>query len=76
MDGIGACCGAVAIGLYAVRAQYGRIYVGGTILYLLMMMAFALSPHPVAAGAALPFPARLRQRKPDRQLLRLRPSRP
>jgi MFS family permease len=53
MDGVGACCAAIVIGRYSTRAQYGRIYAGGTILFLAMMMVFPLLPHPVAVAAAL-----------------------
>ncbi len=53
MDGIGACCGAIAVALFGRPAHYARIYVGGVTGYLVMIIAFALIPWPVPAGAAL-----------------------
>jgi MFS family permease len=53
MDGIGAFCGAIVIALFGRPARYARIYVGGVTGYLAMIVAFALIPWPVPAGAAL-----------------------
>jgi MFS family permease len=53
MDGLGALAGAALIGLLARPDRYAWFYVGGTALYLAMMMAFALSPGPVSAGLML-----------------------
>jgi MFS family permease len=53
MDGVGALAGAVAIGLYARSAHYARLYVAGVVLYLAMLIVFALAPNPLLAGAAL-----------------------
>ena len=53
MDGVGAFCGAVAIAFFAKPRVFARLYVGGVILYLLMLPAFALSPYPPLAGAVL-----------------------
>jgi len=55
MDGIGAFCGSIAIALYARPAHYARIYIGGVITYLIMLIAFALIPNVPLAGAALLF---------------------
>jgi MFS family permease len=53
MEGVGAFFGAVAIGFLATKAVYGRLYVGGAILYLVMLSLFAVAPEPFGAGAAL-----------------------
>jgi MFS family permease len=53
MDGVGAFCGAVAIALWARPRVFGRLYVGGVLVYLLMLPVFALSPYPLLAGAVL-----------------------
>jgi MFS family permease len=55
MDGIGAFCGAIAMALYARPANYARLYVGGVVGYLAMLIAFALAPSVPLAGAALLF---------------------
>jgi MFS family permease len=53
MDGVGAFFGALAMAVWVTPAIYGRCYLGGVVMYLLMIPLFALAPHPVAAGAAL-----------------------
>lgn len=53
MDGVGALVGAAMIGLFARPDRYPLIYVGGTTIYLAMMIAFALAPDPKLAGLAL-----------------------
>jgi MFS family permease len=53
MDGVGAFCGAVALAFCARPSFYRRIYIGGTLGYLLMLVAFAVAPSPLLAGAAL-----------------------
>jgi MFS family permease len=53
IDGIGALAGAALIGLLARPDRYAVIYVGGTVVYLAMMICFALAPGPVTAGLAL-----------------------
>jgi hypothetical protein len=53
MDGIGAFAGAVAIALWARPRHYTRLYIGGTLSYLVLQIGFALIPVPVLAGAAL-----------------------
>jgi MFS family permease len=53
MDGIGALLGAGLVALLGRPDRYALLYAGGTGLYLLMMVAFALAPYPVLAGGAL-----------------------
>lgn len=54
MDGVGALLGAALVGLIAPRpARYPLVYLGGTALYLAMIVLFALSPSVVLAGLAL-----------------------
>src|SRR5438045_8459999 len=53
MDGIGACCGALLIAFFARPVHYTRLYVGGVIGYLVMLIVFALAPSVPLAGAAL-----------------------
>ena len=53
MDGLGALLGAAMIGLLGRPDRYPLIYVGGTTIYLAMMIAFALAPDPKLAGLAL-----------------------
>jgi MFS family permease len=53
MDGVGAFCGAVAIALLAKPKVFARLYVGGVMMYLLMLPVFALASHPLLAGAVL-----------------------
>ena len=53
MDGIGAFCGALLIAFLARPVHYTRLYVGGVIGYLIMLIVFALAPDVPLAGAAL-----------------------
>nr|WP_249127764.1 MFS transporter [Bradyrhizobium lablabi] len=53
MDGIGAFGGALLIALWLIPKYYGRAYVGSVILYLIMVVVFALVQSPALAGAAL-----------------------
>jgi MFS family permease len=53
MEGLGALLGALAIGLLARPRHYGRIYVGGILIYLTMLAAFAVVPGVLLAGSAL-----------------------
>jgi MFS family permease len=53
MDGIGAFCGSIAIALYARPVHYARIYLGGVVTYLVMLIVFALVPSVPVAGVAL-----------------------
>ena len=53
MDGVGAFCGAIVIALGARPPHYTRLYIGGVVIYLLMLPVFALSPDPLLAGSVL-----------------------
>ena len=53
MDGVGAFCGAIAIAFFAKPRIFARLYVGGVIIYLLMLPIFVMMPDPPAAGAVL-----------------------
>jgi len=53
MDGVGAFCGAVVIALVANPAMFARLYVGGVVIYLLMLPVFALAANPLLAGTVL-----------------------
>ena len=53
MDGIGAFCGAVAIAMWAKPRHYTRLYVGGVLVYLALVIVFAQVPLVVFAAAAL-----------------------
>ena len=53
MDGLGALASAVALAAWLRPGIFRATYVGGTALYLASVVAFAVSPVPVAAGAAL-----------------------
>jgi MFS family permease len=53
MDGVGAFCGAIVIALFAKPAVFGRLYVGGVVVYLVMLPVFAVMPYPLLAGAVL-----------------------
>jgi len=55
MDGIGAFAGAILLTMFLKPAWYGLTYVGGVILYMVMLTLFALVPVPALAGAALMF---------------------
>ena len=52
-DGVGGLLGALLIATVARTAWYGRIFVGGVALYLLMVMSFASAPIVPVAAAAL-----------------------
>jgi MFS family permease len=53
MDGVGAFCGALALAFFARPPFYRRIYIGGTLGYLLILTGFAAAPSPLFAGLAL-----------------------
>jgi len=53
MDGLGALCGAVAIAFLARPVRYARIYITGSIVYMLLLPMFALMQIPLLAGGAL-----------------------
>ncbi len=53
MAGVGAFCGAVAIALLVRQPLFSRVYLGGVVIYLLLVPVFALAPRPLFAGSAL-----------------------
>lgn len=53
MDGVGAFAGALAMAAWARPTNYARCFVGGAILYMVMIIAFALAPQPQLAGITL-----------------------
>lgn len=53
MDGVGALLGAILLMSLARSAQYGHLYVGGVVVFLVTLPVFALSVHPLMTGAAL-----------------------
>ena len=53
MDGIGAFCGALLLTLFLRPAWYARAYIGGVVIYMVMLIVFALVPSPRIAGSAL-----------------------
>lgn len=53
MDGLGALCGAVVIAFSAKQAHYARIYIGGTVIYMFLLPAFAVMSVPLLSGGAL-----------------------
>jgi MFS family permease len=55
MDGVGAFVGAVLMAMFCRPNLYRRAYVGGVMLYLIMLTLFALVPLPAIAGSALLF---------------------
>ncbi len=55
MDGIGAFVGAVLMAMLCRPSFYRRAYIGGVMLYMVMLIVFALVPLPAIAGTALLF---------------------
>ncbi len=53
MDGGGALVGAFLLSLLSRPQWYGRLYVGGISVFLVMLPLFAMSEHAIGAGAAL-----------------------
>jgi MFS family permease len=53
VDGVGAFIGALVLALWLTPGWHARAYVGGVVAYLVGLIAFALAPVPVLAGAAL-----------------------
>ncbi len=53
VDGVGAFIGALVLALWLTPGWHARAYVGGVAAYLVGLIAFALAPVPVLAGAAL-----------------------
>jgi MFS family permease len=55
MDGVGAFVGAVLMAMLCRPRLYRHVYVGGVMLYLVMLTVFALVPVPAIASFALLF---------------------
>jgi predicted MFS family arabinose efflux permease len=53
LDGIGAFVGALVLALWLTPRWYARAYVGGVILYMIMLIVFAAVTSPAIAGFAL-----------------------
>ena len=53
MDGLGAFAGAVLMAMFCRPQLYRGAYVGGVLLYMVMLIVFALVPLPEVAGLAL-----------------------
>jgi predicted MFS family arabinose efflux permease len=53
MDGLGALLGAFVLAAFSRPSLYGRLYIGGVVLFFVTLPLFALSTHPLAAAAAL-----------------------
>jgi MFS family permease len=53
LDGIGAFVGALVLALWLTPRWYARAYVGGVILYMIMLIVFAAVTSPLIAGFAL-----------------------
>jgi MFS family permease len=53
LDGVGAFCGAMLAAVFLRPSWYGRVYVGGVTLYLVMLSVFGLVPIPIIAASAL-----------------------
>ena len=53
MDGVGAFCGAILLGIFARPVHYARIYTGSVACYLVLLIVFALVPNVAFAGTAL-----------------------
>ncbi len=53
IDGFGAFVGALALAMWLTTAWHARAYVGGVAVYMVGVIAFALAPSSLPAGAAL-----------------------
>src|SRR5947207_7958901 len=53
LDGVGAFCGAILLGIYARPVHYARLYIGSVASYLVLLIGFALVPNVPIAGTAL-----------------------
>ncbi len=53
VDGAGSFVGAVLLAMWLTPGWHARAYVGGVVVYLLSLIAFALAPGVLSAGAAL-----------------------
>ena len=55
MDGVGAFFGAILAAMFLRPEWFARVYIGGVVLYMVMLIVFALVPVPMIAGGALLF---------------------
>jgi MFS family permease len=53
LDGIGAFVGALVLAVWLTPRWYARAYVGGVVVYMIMLIVFAVVTMPAVAGAAL-----------------------
>jgi MFS family permease len=53
LDGIGAFFGALVLALWLTPRWYARAYVGGVVVYMIMLIVFAVVTVPALAGMAL-----------------------
>jgi len=53
VDGVGTLVGALTLALVSRPSLYGRLYIGGVVLFLVTLPAFALATDAFMAGAAL-----------------------
>jgi MFS family permease len=53
MDGVGSLVGALLLTALARRVWQGHVYVGGVVLFLALLPAFALSRHPLLTALVL-----------------------
>jgi MFS family permease len=53
LDGVGAFFGAIGIALLIRRRHYAAAYVGGMLIYQVMLILFAIAPDAFFAGSAL-----------------------
>jgi MFS family permease len=53
LDGIGAFAGALLLAVWLTPRLYARAYVGGVVLYMIMLIVFAVAASPAIAGVAL-----------------------
>jgi MFS family permease len=53
LDGIGAFFGALLLAVWLTPRWYARAYVGGVVVYMIMLIVFAVVTVPAVAGAAL-----------------------
>jgi predicted MFS family arabinose efflux permease len=55
IDGIGSFAGAVVLAMALRASWYGRCYIGGVTIYMVMLIVFGLVPNVTIAGTALLF---------------------
>jgi len=53
VDGVGTLLGALTLAAVSRPALYGRLYIGGVVLFMIALPLFALATDAIAAGAAL-----------------------